>query len=65
MALALHAHAHKLAEPMSFRAEEASALVGMVQAAEALGDLPAAAGHRAAAEELFDYMGLPAHRRTY
>ncbi|MCX5304918.1 MULTISPECIES: AfsR/SARP family transcriptional regulator [Streptomyces] len=65
VALALHAHAHKLAEPMSFRAEEASALVGMVQAAEALGDLPAAAGHRAAAEELFDYMGLPAHRRTY
>ncbi|MFE1873650.1 BTAD domain-containing putative transcriptional regulator [Streptomyces sp. NPDC059496] len=65
VALALHAHAHKIAEPMSFRAEEASALVGMARAAEALGDAPAAAGHRAAAEELFDFMSLPASRRTY
>ncbi|MFB7261055.1 BTAD domain-containing putative transcriptional regulator [Streptomyces nojiriensis] len=65
VALALHAHAHKIAEPMSFRAEEASGLVGMARAAEALGDAPAAAGHRAAAEELFAFMSLPAHRRTY
>lgn len=65
VALDLHAHAHKLAEPMSFRAEEASALVGMVHAAEALGDLSAAAGYRVAAEGLFDFMGLPAHRRAY
>ncbi|MFG2338007.1 BTAD domain-containing putative transcriptional regulator [Streptomyces yangpuensis] len=60
----LHADAHKLASPMSFRAEEASALVGLARAAEALGD-PAAAGHRRAAEELFAVMGLPAHRRTH
>ncbi|WP_404958638.1 BTAD domain-containing putative transcriptional regulator [Streptomyces sp. 147326] len=64
-ALALHAHALKIAAPMSFRAEEASALVGLARAAEALGDSPAAAGHRAAAEDLFEFMGLPAHRRTY
>ncbi|WST46375.1 tetratricopeptide repeat protein [Streptomyces avidinii] len=65
VALALHAHAHKLAAPMSFRAEEASALVGLARAAEALGDSPAAAGHRTAAEGLFDFMGLPAHRRAH
>ncbi|MFJ7591579.1 BTAD domain-containing putative transcriptional regulator [Streptomyces sp. NPDC097617] len=65
VALALHAHAHKIAAPMSFRAEEASALVGLVQAAEALGDFAAAAGYRTTAEELFDFMGLPEHRRTY
>ncbi|MEU9158716.1 BTAD domain-containing putative transcriptional regulator [Streptomyces sp. NPDC048424] len=64
-ALALHAHAHKIAAPMSFRAEEASALVGLARAAEALGDPRTAAGHRAAAEELFEFMGLPEHRRTY
>ncbi|MEU7724247.1 BTAD domain-containing putative transcriptional regulator [Streptomyces sp. NPDC040724] len=64
-ALALHAHALKIAAPMSFRAEEASALVGLARAAEALGDYPAAAGHRAAAEDLSEFMGLPAHRRTY
>ncbi len=50
---------------MSFRAEEASALLGLARATEALGDLTAAAGHRAQAETLFEFMGLPAHRRTY
>ncbi|WKD33672.1 tetratricopeptide repeat protein [Streptomyces xanthophaeus] len=65
VALALHGHAHKIAAPMSFRAEEASALVGLAAAAEALGDAAAAARHRAAAEELSDFMGLPAHRRRY
>ncbi|WP_442480631.1 BTAD domain-containing putative transcriptional regulator [Streptomyces kutzneri] len=65
VALALHSHAHKIAAPMSFRAEEASALVGLALAAEALGDAAAAAGHRAAAEELSDFMGLPMHRRRY
>ncbi|MFF2789612.1 BTAD domain-containing putative transcriptional regulator [Streptomyces sp. NPDC058049] len=65
VALALHGHAHKIAAPMSFRAEEASALVGLAAAAEALGDAVAAAGHRAAAEALSDFMGLPAHRRRY
>nr|WP_063755738.1 MULTISPECIES: BTAD domain-containing putative transcriptional regulator [unclassified Streptomyces] len=65
VALALHSHAHKIAAPMSFRAEEASALVGLALAAEALGDAAAAAGHRAAAEELSDFMGLPAHLRGY
>ncbi|MER6445751.1 AfsR/SARP family transcriptional regulator [Streptomyces venezuelae] len=65
VALALHEHAHRIAEPMSFRAEEASALVGMADAAEALGDFRAAAGYRAAAEGLYDFMSLPAHRRTY
>lgn len=64
-ALALHAHAHKIAAPMSFRAEEASALVGLARAADALGDSPTAAVHRAAAEELFEFMDLPDHRRTY
>ncbi|MFC9822282.1 BTAD domain-containing putative transcriptional regulator [Streptomyces erythrochromogenes] len=64
-ALDLHAHAHKIASPMSFRAEEASALVGLARAAEALGDGAAAVGYRTAAEELFEFMGLPAHRRTY
>ncbi|MEV7439697.1 BTAD domain-containing putative transcriptional regulator [Streptomyces sp. NPDC091204] len=64
-ALDLHAHAHKIAAPMSFRAEEASALVGLARAAEALGRSPEAAGHRATAEELFEFMGLPEHRRTY
>ncbi|MGW6979845.1 AfsR/SARP family transcriptional regulator [Streptomyces sp. NPDC054932] len=65
VALALHRHAHKIAAPMSFRAEEASALVGLALAAEALGDAEAAAGHRSAAEELSDFMGLSAHRRRY
>ncbi|MEJ8643445.1 hypothetical protein WKI68_22690 [Streptomyces sp. MS1.HAVA.3] len=50
---------------MSFRSEEAFALVGLARAAEALGDTAAAAGHRAAAEELFDFMGLPPHRRSH
>ncbi|APU41324.1 AfsR/SARP family transcriptional regulator [Streptomyces sp. TN58] len=61
----LHAHAHRIASPMSFRAEEAAALVGLAHAAEALGDPAAAAGHRAAAEGLFEAMGLPEHRRAY
>ncbi|MFI8390500.1 AfsR/SARP family transcriptional regulator [Streptomyces sp. NPDC085540] len=65
VALALHGHAHKIAAPMSFRAEEASALMGLALAAEALGDAAVAAGHWAAAEELSDFMGLPAHRRRY
>ncbi|MFE5557346.1 BTAD domain-containing putative transcriptional regulator [Streptomyces sp. NPDC056544] len=65
VALALHGHAHKIAAPMSFRAEEASALMGLALAAEALGDAAAAAGHWAAAEELSDFMGLPAHCRRY
>lgn len=64
-ALNLHTHAYKIAAPMSFRAEEASALVGLAHAAEALGDSSAAVGHRTAAEELCDFMGLPEHRRTY
>ncbi|WP_374774855.1 BTAD domain-containing putative transcriptional regulator [Streptomyces sp. NBC_01310] len=64
-ARALHAQAYKIAAPMSFRSEEAFALVGLARAAEALGDAEAAAGHRAAAEELFDYMGLPEHRRSH
>ncbi|MFH9796534.1 AfsR/SARP family transcriptional regulator [Streptomyces virginiae] len=64
-ALDLHAHAHKIASPMSFRAEEAAALVGLAHAAEALGDPSAAAGHRTAAEALFEVMGLPEHRRAY
>ncbi|MFG2990775.1 BTAD domain-containing putative transcriptional regulator [Streptomyces sp. NPDC048257] len=61
---ALHAHAHKVAAPMSFRAEEVSALVGLTHAAEALGDLATAAGYRTAAEELFESMGLTEHRST-
>ncbi|WSN60728.1 AfsR family transcriptional regulator [Streptomyces sp. NBC_01005] len=61
-ALSLHTHAHKLASTLSYRIEQAYALVGM---ADALGDTPEAARYRAEAEQLFDGMGVPPdHRRS-
>lgn len=60
-ALTLHSHAHELSASLSYRIEKAYALTGM---ADALGDTPDAARHRAEAEELFAEMGVPAaHRR--
>jgi len=59
-ALALHAHAHELASGMSYRIEEAYALSGLADSTE---DSEAAARHRAAAEELFAKLGVPADRR--
>ncbi|MFE0579968.1 BTAD domain-containing putative transcriptional regulator [Streptomyces sp. NPDC058874] len=64
-AMAMHSHARTIASSMSFRAEEAFALVGLAHAAEVFGDSAASAEYRAAAEELFDFMDLPAHRRAY
>jgi DNA-binding SARP family transcriptional activator/tetratricopeptide (TPR) repeat protein len=64
-ALTLHTQAYRTASAMSFRSEEASALVGLAQAVEALSDAAAATEHRSAAAELFDFMGLPEHCRTY
>lgn len=60
----LYAHAHTMAAAMHYRPEEASALLGLARVAEALGDGSAATGHRAAAEQLFDFMELPVHART-
>lgn len=59
-ALALHQHAFDLSAAISYRIEEAYALVGM---ADALGDTAEAAAHRAAAEKLFAGMGVPEDRR--
>ncbi|WP_329560721.1 AfsR/SARP family transcriptional regulator [Kitasatospora sp. NBC_01266] len=61
-ALALHTHAHQRAAAIDYRTEEAYALAGLAQAAEALGDA-GAPGHRAAAERLFTALGVPADRR--
>ncbi|MFF4356483.1 BTAD domain-containing putative transcriptional regulator [Streptomyces sp. NPDC001604] len=58
-ALSLHTHAHELATAIGYRAEQARALNGMADAAEALGDTALALEHRAAARELFDAMGCP------
>ncbi|MCC9308113.1 tetratricopeptide repeat protein [Kitasatospora sp. RB6PN24] len=61
-ALALHTRAHRRAAAIAYRTEEAYALAGLAQAAEALGDA-GAAGHRAVAEQLFTVLGVPADRR--
>ncbi|GAB2698248.1 AfsR/SARP family transcriptional regulator [Kitasatospora kifunensis] len=61
-ALALHRHAHELAAAIDYRTEEAYALAGLAQAAQALGE-PGAADHRVAAERLFTALGVPADRR--
>ncbi|TDU03375.1 DNA-binding SARP family transcriptional activator [Streptomyces sp. 846.5] len=52
----LHSSAREAAATMRYRSEEAAALLGLAEAAAALGDAPLAAGHRAAAAELLDYM---------
>ena len=62
-ALALHAHAHRLASAVGYRAEEAYALLGMARAGRALSDEAAAVRHETAADELFAAMGVPTHRR--
>ncbi|MGW7825201.1 BTAD domain-containing putative transcriptional regulator [Streptomyces puniciscabiei] len=56
----LHADAHELASAMSYRIEEAYALSGLADAED---DSEAVARHRAAAEELFARLGVPADRR--
>ncbi|MBA0053681.1 tetratricopeptide repeat protein [Streptomyces sp. AJS327] len=56
-ALALHTHAHELASAIRYRAEEARALLGAADAAEALGETGRAREHRAAEEELRASMG--------
>jgi tetratricopeptide (TPR) repeat protein len=62
-ALDLHVQAYEVAAAVRFRVEEAYALSGMAAAADALGDAAAAQTHRAAAEELFALLGVPADRR--
>ncbi|MFD7031452.1 BTAD domain-containing putative transcriptional regulator [Streptomyces sp. NPDC059917] len=63
-ALALHAHAHKVASAINYRPEEAFALEGMAHAARALGDHAAAREHRRRADVLFAFMDVPEdHRR--
>lgn len=63
-AMELHSSAYRIASAINYRAEEAHALYGMAEAAQGLGDKEAALRHMAAAVELFDAMGLPAHRRS-
>ncbi|MFE4960867.1 BTAD domain-containing putative transcriptional regulator [Streptomyces sp. NPDC056653] len=58
-AMALHAHAYKVASAINYRPEEAFALEGMVHAARALGDLAAAREHRRRADALFAFMDVP------
>ncbi|MFF7262100.1 BTAD domain-containing putative transcriptional regulator [Streptomyces sp. NPDC008159] len=64
-AMALHAHALKLASAIKFCSEEASAHLGLARAAEGLGDTAAAGRSRAMATELFDLMELPVTGRGY
>nr|WP_239077770.1 AfsR/SARP family transcriptional regulator [Streptomyces sp. SID9124] len=59
-AFALHADARELAASMRYRIEEAYALSGLADAADGDAD---AAGHRAAAEKLFERMGVAPDRR--
>ncbi|MGW7427323.1 AfsR/SARP family transcriptional regulator [Streptomyces sp. NPDC054813] len=58
-ALSLHAHAHELATAIGYRAEQARALGGMADVAEALDDTVLAQEHRAAAAVLLESMGCP------
>ncbi|WP_405725259.1 BTAD domain-containing putative transcriptional regulator [Streptomyces sp. NBC_01537] len=62
-AKALHTQAYEYAVSMNYRPEQAYALLGMSQAAHALGDHRIAARQRAECEELFEAMGVPADRR--
>ncbi|MFI6056067.1 AfsR/SARP family transcriptional regulator [Streptomyces violascens] len=52
----LHRHAHELAAAIRYRAEEAGALYGMADAAEAAGDTASAARHRSDADALSAFM---------
>ncbi|MFD3492689.1 BTAD domain-containing putative transcriptional regulator [Streptomyces sp. NPDC058690] len=61
----LHTQAYERAASMNYRPEKAYALLGMSQAADALGDHRTAARQRAECEKLFEAMGVPADcRRT-
>ncbi len=62
-ALELHSGALEAASSIEYRIEEAYALSGMADAAAALGAPEEAAEHRAAAEEHFAAMDVPAERR--
>jgi tetratricopeptide (TPR) repeat protein len=62
-ALTGFAKAHQIAASISYRVEEAYALLGLGQAYEALGDEAAASRNLAAAEELFASMDVPAPLR--
>jgi tetratricopeptide (TPR) repeat protein len=62
-ALRLHTAAHEIAAKVGYRIEEAYALSGMARAADELGEDRAAGRWRAAAEELFLDLGVPASRR--
>ena len=64
-ALGAHAHAHRIAASVSYRAEEAYALLGMARVHELLGDDPAAREHFAEAEDLYLAMDVaePRQRR--
>ncbi|MFI1766854.1 AfsR/SARP family transcriptional regulator [Streptomyces sp. NPDC020800] len=57
-AMELHRHAHELASRLGYRIEMARALLGMAQAARALGDEPAACRHQQEAEALYEAMGV-------
>ncbi|MEW2557501.1 AfsR/SARP family transcriptional regulator [Streptomyces griseorubiginosus] len=59
LAMELHTKAHELAARLDYRCEEAYARLGMALASEALGDVQAAAAHRAACEEMFAAMEVP------
>ncbi|MFI6472709.1 AfsR/SARP family transcriptional regulator [Streptomyces sp. NPDC050516] len=63
-AAALHRRAYELAAPIHYRAEEAGALYGLADAAEASGDLLASARHREAADALSAFMGRVAPQLT-
>lgn len=62
-ALRLHRRAHEVATVVGYRIEIGYALAGMAQAAAELGEAAAAAEHRAAAEESFRALGIPARGR--
>ncbi|SCD34580.1 DNA-binding transcriptional activator of the SARP family [Streptomyces sp. BpilaLS-43] len=64
-AVVLHRHARQAAVEMGFRSEEASALAGLAQALEALGDTETADGYRAEAARLYAFMGVRSPRTVY
>ncbi|MEV7544776.1 BTAD domain-containing putative transcriptional regulator [Streptomyces sp. NPDC089915] len=60
----LHSHALKIASGIRLRFEEAHALTGLAVVCEASGEPETAAGYRAKAAGLFEFMGIPEQRRT-
>ncbi|MFI8240607.1 AfsR/SARP family transcriptional regulator [Streptomyces sp. NPDC085866] len=57
-AMELHRHAYEVASRLGYRIEIARALHGMAEAAQALGDEPAARRYLREAEALYDAMGV-------